>query len=175
MQKFGVLSDGAQPYYLYSSDSRKLFVPNGDLLTVDPYLYIYDENCEKCYLLDGDNNLMLADNWGTQNNACPYGTTPPPDPLPPDPAPTPAPVITSLVDNNPLVDITWSASTYADNYLVEISEDGGFSYYDIAYTSDLTYSDSSVSRGNESYYFYRITAINDAGSTVGTGVSIYIP
>lgn len=175
MQKFGVLSDGAQPYYLYSSDSRKLFVPNGDLLTIDPYLYIYDENCEKCYLLDGNNNLMLADNWGAQDNTCPYGTTSPPEPLPPDPAPTPAPVITSLVDNNPFVDITWSASTYADNYLVEISEDGGFSYYDIAYISDLTYSDSSVSRGNESYYFYRITAINDAGSTVGTGSSIYIP
>jgi hypothetical protein len=172
MQKYGVLSNGAEPYYLYTPESRKIFDSAGDLLSTDPYLYIYDENCEKAYVLDSNGHLILAENWTDEENSCPYGGPPPP---PPDPAPTPAPSITSLVDNNPYVDLGWSASTYATGYAVEISEDGGSSYSNIASTVSLTYSDSSPSRGNESYYYYRIIASNAAGSVTGTGSFIYIP
>jgi hypothetical protein len=176
MQKFGVLSEAAQPYYLYSADAKKLIDASGDILTVDPYLYVYGSDCSLNYLIDGNGDLMLADNWGEENNACPYSIEPPP-PTPPSTAPEPAPIITSIVDNTTSVDMVWSASDFATGYQVQISEDGGFAYDNIlAGVTALTgYSDVSVPRGNESYYYYRIVARNDIGSTTGDGSIIYIP
>lgn len=167
MQKFGVLSDGAQPYYLYSADSRKMFDASGNALTVDPYLYMYGEDCSANYLLDGDGNLMLADNWTDDVQLCPYAVAPP----------SPAPVITSIIDNTSSVDMNWSASTFATGYQVQLSEDGGSIYSDVypGSTALTYYSDNSVSRGNESYYYYRIIARNHIGSTTGVGSIIYIP
>lgn len=167
MQKFGVLSDGAQPYYLYSEDSRKLIDASGDVLTVDPYLYVYGEDCSVNYLLDGSGNLILADNWTDNAQFCPYAVAPP----------SPAPNITSIVDNITSVDMSWAASAYATGYQAQLSEDGGFVYSDIAggVTAATSLSDTSVSRGNESYYYYRIIARNHVGSTTGAGSIIYIP
>lgn len=167
MQRFGVLSDGAQPYYLYSSDSRKLIDASGDVLTIDPYLYIYGEDCSVNYLLDGDGHLMLADNWTDNAQFCPYAVAPP----------SPAPDITSIVDNTTSVDMNWVTSAFATGYQAQLSEDGGFVYNDIVggTTTTTNYSDTSVSRGNESYYYYRIIARNHIGSTTGAGSIIYIP
>lgn len=167
MQKFGVLSDGAQPYYLYSADARKLIDASGNVLTVDPYLYIYGEDCSLNYLIDGSGNLMLAENWGEQNNTCPYIVAPP----------TPAPNIASIVDNTTSVDMVWNASAFTTGYQVQLSEDGGVVYDNIAagVTTLTGYSDVSVSRGNDSNYYYRIIARNNIGSTTGAGSIIYIP
>lgn len=166
MQKFGVLSDGAQPYYLYSSDARKLIDASGNVLAVDPYLYIYGEDCSINYLLDGNGNLMLADNWTNDSQFCPYAVVPP----------SPAPSISSLVDNVSDVSIEWSISNYATGYQVQLSEDGGSVYNDIVagVTTSTGYSDTSVPRGNESYYYYRVIARNHLGSTTGAGSIIYI-
>ena len=166
MQKFGVLSDGAQPYYLYSSDARKLIDASGDVLTINPYLYIYGEDCSINYLLDSSGNLMLADNWTDETQFCPYATEPP---SPPN--------ISSIVDVTTSVDMDWVASAFTTGYQVQLSEDGGVVYNDIpaGVTTSTSYSDTSVSRGNESYYFYRIIARNHIGSTTGDGSIIYIP
>jgi hypothetical protein len=167
MQKFGVLSDGAQPYYLYSSDARKLIDASGDVLTIDPYLYIYGTDCSINYLLDGDGNLMLADNWTDDAQFCPYAIVPP----------SPAPNINSIADNTTSVDMDWTASAFATGYQVQLSEDGGVIYNDIpaGVTTVTNYSDNSVSRGNDSYYYYRIIARNNVGSTTGAGSIISIP
>lgn len=167
MQKFGVLSDGAQPYYLYSADARKLIDASGNVLTVDPYLYIYGPDCSLNYLIDGSGNLMLADNWTDDTQFCPYAVAPP----------SPAPVINSLVDNTTSVDMDWSASAFATGYQVQLSEDGGFVYDNIlaGVTTSTGYSDVSVSRGNDSQYYYRIIARNHIGSTTGVGSGVHIP
>lgn len=156
MQKFGVLSDGAQPYYLYSSDARKLIDSSGNVLTVDPYLYISGDGNSFNYLVDGNGCLMLADNWCNP--------------------PSPAPNMISASDNGFSVNLAWSTSNFTDYYQVQISEDGGFSYNDIvgATTNSTSYSDFSVPRGNESTYFYRVVAKSNVNSTSGNGISIYI-
>lgn len=164
LSKYGT-NGGSQPYWMYSSDARKLYDGSGDLMVHDNYLYIYGPDCSINYLLDGDGNLMLADNWAETTNACPY--------TPVSPAPTPAPSITSLIDDTVNVNATWNASTYATGYGVEISEDNSI-FNEVGSTASLAYSDSSFSRGNESFYFYRVIAYGEGGITTGSSQSIYI-
>jgi hypothetical protein len=157
MQKFGVLSDGAEPYYLYSSDSSKLIDSSGDVLTIDPYLYISGDGNSFNYLVDENGCLMLSDNWCNE--------------------PSPSPHMITAVDNGSSVNLTWNASNFTDYYQVQISEDGGFTYSDIigATTTSTNYSDNSPSRGNESYYSYRVTAWSNVNFIAGNGISVYIP
>ena len=157
------MNGGSQPYWMYSSDARKLFDGSGNLMVHDNYLYIYGEDCELNYLVDGDGNLMLADNWSEEANSCPYVSPP-----------SPAPDIFSLLDSGLEVTIQWNSSSDTNYYDIEISEDGS-SYSSVGTTTSTIYLDASFSRGNDSFYFYRVTAYGDGGSTQGSAESIRIP
>jgi hypothetical protein len=199
-QKFGVLTDGAQPYYLYSPQSRKLFDSNGNLLTLDPFLYMYDQNCNPCFLLDINGNLLLADNWAEQNNACPYTpttTTSPPVTTTTTPVPTTTlPPTTTLTPTTTTVPpqypapppniyefrypeggfayMEWTESSPLTQYIVQRSEDG-VNFMDVA--TDVTsnnYYDGITLEGN--YWWYRIIAnYNNLYYTTGDSYMVYYP
>jgi len=167
MQKFGVLSDGAQPPHLYSSDSRKIYDPSGNLLTIDPFLYIYDENCEKNYLLDGENNLILADNWTEEDmNACLYVS-------PPSPAPD---ILSAAYQGvNESVIVEWQLSDVFDYHALERSTDGtNYQELQRIYTSDTQYFDENLPAFGITLW-YRVKAHYFGNVTIGAPLSVYIP
>ena len=161
MSRFGT-NNGSQPYYFYTEDARKIYDSSGNLLSCDEFLYLYGDDCSRNYLMDGNGDLLLAENWSQQDNVCIY------------PLPSPAPAISSIVDSGNLI-VSFSSSNHTNGYICQMSEDL-ISYSNVATgsSSPISVADGTFSRGNESFYYFRIVASGNGGFTTGDSQSIYI-
>ena len=80
-----------------------------------------------------------------------------------------ASVITAAAASATTVSLSWTASTSATSYKVEVSSDGGNTWSTLVTQSTLTYSQTGVTPNIT--YKYRVTAINGSGNSAVSAVA----